>query len=110
MNTKRVAAIVVFALGLGLLFASHYITTQVLEGKGKIASAQSKVNASKGIFSLTPVTKKVGQGVTQSAQSEINAGKEEVGYYEQMAFWLRIGGAIALIIGVLAFFLCRSRR
>lgn len=107
---KRVAAIVAFALGLGLLFASHYITTQVLEGKGKIASAQSKVNAGKGIFSLIPVTKKVGEGITQSAQSEINVGKEKIGYYEQMAFWLRIGGAIAIIIGVLAFFLCRPRK
>lgn len=109
MNVKQGAGIVLFLVGLGMLFTSHYITGQVLEGKNKIENAQSKVNTGKKLFSLTPVTKQVGQGVTQSAQQQINAGREEVSYYEEVAYWLRIGGIASLIIGIGAIFLCRCR-
>lgn len=110
MNTKQVIGLVLFAAGLGMLYASHYITTQVLEGKGKIHSAQGKVDTTNSLFSITPATKPVGRGLTSSAQSEINAGRDEVAYYEQMADWLRIGGIGFVVVGIGACLFCRTKK
>lgn len=110
MNAKQIIGLFLFALGLGMLFGSHYIAQQVLEGKAKIASAQSKVDTSNKLFSVTPVTKPVGKTLTGSAQSQIDAGRGEVSYYEQVVQWLQIGGAAFVVIGIGACLFCRTRR
>ena len=110
MNAKQIFGIFLFALGIGMLFASHYITTQVLEGKGKIASAQQKVDTSNKLFSVTPITKPVGEGLTQSSQGKIDAGRDEVAYYEQMAQWLQIGGVAFMVVGIGACLFCRTKK
>ncbi len=110
MNAKQVIGLFLFAAGLGMLYASHYITAQVLEGKGKIRHAQGKVDTTNNLFSVTPVTKPVGQSLTQSAQSQIDSGRDEVAYYEQMADWLRIGGIGFVVVGIGACLFCRIKK
>lgn len=110
MNGKQIFGIVLFVIGLGMLYGSHYITTQVLEGKGKIASAQQKVDTSNQLFSVTPATKPIGKGLTQGAQNKIDAGRDEVAYYEQMAQWLKIGGVVFVVVGIGACLFCRGKK
>jgi len=96
--------------GVAMLFASNYISTQVGEGRQKIDSAQRSVDRGNSIFSLNPVTQQVGRGLTGSAQRQINAGREEVGYYDQMAGRLQFGGIACIIAGGLLFVLGRKKR
>ena len=102
MNLKPLIGVFVVLVGCGLLGASAYITNQVEAGKQEVSSAQRKVDKSKKVLSLNPVTKQVGQGFTNYAQNKINMGKEEIAHYEAMAQGLMIGGWIAVGVGVVA--------
>jgi hypothetical protein len=97
---KKIIGIIVFVAGVALLCTSYYIKDQVEEGKGQIKSAQKKVNTANKLFSLTPETKQLGQGATNSAQKQIDAGKQQVGYYEDLAGKLQIGGIVLMVVGV----------
>jgi hypothetical protein len=110
MNSKQIAGIVIFVLGVGMLVGSHYIAGQVQEGNRQISAGQDKIDATNKLFSITPVTKPVGKGLTSSGQREVNAGRETADYYQQVSEWLRIGGIAGLIIGVGAFLFSRSKK
>ncbi len=110
MNKKQTLGIVLMLAGVAMLFASNYISTQVGEGKQKIDRAQSAVNKGNGLFSLTPATEGIGRGLTGSAQRKIDAGRQEVGYYEQMASRLQFGGIACIVVGGVLFILGRKKR
>lgn len=110
VNSKQIAGIVLFVLGIGMLVASHYVAGQVREGNAQISAGQEKIDATNKFFSVTVVTKPVGKGLTSSGQQRVNAGREEADYYQQMAEWLRIGGIASMIIGVGAFLFARPKR
>lgn len=109
MNSKQIAGIVLFVLGIGMLITSHYVAGQVREGNQQIAEGQERIDATNKFFSVTFVTKPVGKGLTSSGQQRVNAGREESDYYQQVAEWLRIGGVASLIIGVGAFLFSRTK-
>ncbi|MEI8300242.1 MAG: hypothetical protein WCG10_01335 [Chlamydiota bacterium] len=101
MNLKQLIGVFVILIGCGLFGISSYITAQVEAGKIEVSSAQRKVNQSKQVLSLNPVTKQVGKGFTDSAQNQINMGKEDIAHYKGVAAALQIGGWIAVGLGAL---------
>ena len=109
MNSKRTIGIVFAVAGVVMLVFSNYIANQVEIGRGKIDRAQRQVDTGNSLFSLTPVTKQVGQGITGSAQKRINAGEEEVSEYAQLSRQLQIGGVVLLILGIGVVFLSRKK-
>ncbi len=109
MNSKQIAGIVLFVMGIGMLIGSHYIAGRVREGNQEIEAGQQKIDATNKFFSVTVVTKPVGKGLTHSGQQQVDAGREESSYYQQIAEGLQIGGIAALIIGIGAFLFCRLK-
>ena len=99
MNVKRRIGIIVLVIGIAFLLLSNYITTQVQEGKLKIAKGQKTVDQSQRLFSLSPTTKEVGKGVTRSAQKKIDEGKRQVRDYEAIAARLQVFGIIGVVVG-----------
>jgi hypothetical protein len=111
MNVKKISSLVVVVLGVGMLWGSYYINAQVASGQMQVDSAERKINQSKSLFSLNPVAKEIGEGMTKSADRKINEAKDEISYYSNVARNLQIGGIVALIVGVLGFvFLGRSKK
>ncbi len=113
MNLKRIIGLSILIVGIVGFFTSDYIASQVLSGQAQIAAAQKKVNQANSLFSLHPLTKELGQGMTSSAQKKINEGKQEVAYYAEMAGWIKQGAVGFLIIGAVLFlisFFCKKTR
>jgi hypothetical protein len=109
MIAKRIIGIVVFIIGVAMIIVSISIKKQTEAGKTQIAGAQKKVEQGNSLFSLSPVTKGIGQGVTGSAQKKINAGKEQVAQYETIAQWLLIGGIILCVVGAGIVFIGKKK-
>jgi Na+/phosphate symporter len=103
MNIKKIAGLLVFALGLGLLFTSHYIQGEVNQGTARLEKAQKTVDKSSSLFSVNPVSKQVGGVVTGAAQKKLNQYAAQAAYYQQVADNLEIGGFISLGLGALLF-------
>lgn len=110
MKGKRSLGIFLFILGIALIVFSMYIKGETAEGRRKISSAQRQVDQSQRLFSLNPITKQVGKGVTGTAQRRIDEGKREVAQYEDMAYWFQIGGAVLIIIGIGVVWTSRKKR
>lgn len=100
MNIRKILGILLFLGGLGMLGASFYINTQVIQGKQQIAEGQRKVDRAKTPFSLTPITQPIGGALTKSGQGKIDNGQQQVDYYEMLAAQLQMGGIIAAIAGL----------
>jgi uncharacterized protein YjeT (DUF2065 family) len=96
----RILGIIILVAGIVSICFSHYITTQIKEGKIKIEKGQKSVDQSSSLFSLNPYSKQVGQGMTSSAQKKIDEGKNEVARYEQIASTLQIFGTAGIVVGV----------
>ena len=110
MTPKRILGLVMLIGAVAMMFASYYIKNRVAEGKEQITSAQQKVDQTNSLFSLNPISKEIGHGVTGSAQQQINEGKEQAGQYATLASWLQIGGIVAAVLGIgLIFFGGRKR-
>lgn len=107
---KRILGFIFIIAGVGALYVSNYITEQVEEGKEKISSAESQIERGNQLFSMTPVTKEVGKGLSSGAQKKIKAGKQEVAKYEAMAQNLKTGGYIAIGLGVLLVLLSLGKK
>ncbi len=99
MNYKRTLGLIMEVVGVVMFFIAGYIKGQVEQGRGQISSGQKKVDTANSLFSVNPVTKEVGKGVTSSAQREINQGRLEANKYDEIANWLRIGGIVVVIVG-----------
>lgn len=109
MSGKRIFGIILFIAGVAMIGASMYIKTQVLEGREQISSAQKKVDTGKGLFSMTPYTKDVGDALGKSAQKKIEAGTAEADKYEKIAGWLQIGGIVFMIGGAFMIIIGRKK-
>lgn len=96
--------IVISIIGIICLGFSFYIKHRVDEGKQQIVSAQKKVDQGTSVFSLTPVTKEIGDGLSSPFQEKIDQGKQDVETYETLSNWLLGGGLILVIIGIQAMF------
>jgi hypothetical protein len=113
MKTLRTLGIVILLAGLGSLFFSNYIMNQVNEGKIKIEKGQKAVDKGNQLFSLNPVAKEVGKGLTGSAQKKIDAGQQQIEQYTQLAGRLQTGGIIAIVAGagcIAASFFMKKKR
>ena len=99
MKAKTIIGIVLIVIGAGCLFFSHYIMTQVNEGKIKVAKGEEAVKQSNQLFSLTPGTQQAGKLATSGAQKKLNEGKKTIQDYEALSEKLQVGGIIALVAG-----------
>ncbi len=110
----RIVGILVVIAGIGCIFFSNYITTQVNEGKIKIEKGQQKIDQSSGLFSSNPYTKPLGKGITSSGQKKIDEGKQQVSYYEGLAATLKTSGIVGIIVGaglvIVSFFVGSNKR
>jgi hypothetical protein len=99
MKTLRIVGILILIAGIAAILFSNYITAQVRTGKLKISEGEKKVSQGKQLFSMSPATQEVGGMLSKSADQKIAEGKQQVGYYEQLASNLQVGGIIGCIIG-----------
>jgi hypothetical protein len=104
MRIRRILGIILVIAGAVLLYFSHYIDTQVAEGRSKISSGQRQVDTATDLFSVSPVSKEVGKQLTGSAQGKINAGILEANQYAEYATWFMVGGIISMVAGIGVFF------
>lgn len=109
MKVGKILGVILVIAGVVLLYFSHYINTQVAEGRSEISTGQSQVDTTTNLFSVTPVSKEVGKQFTGSAQSRIDAGTIEAARYAEYANWLMIGGIISIVAGVGVFFFMKKR-
>ncbi len=110
MSTKRIIGIIIAACGAFMLVFSNYISKQVQEGRGKISRAQSQVDTGNKLFSINPITKEVGKGISGGAQRRIDAGSMEADEYAVLAHQLQIGGVVLLIVGCGIVFLSSRKK
>ncbi|MES2344619.1 MAG: hypothetical protein V4494_01585 [Chlamydiota bacterium] len=109
MNRKKILGVVLLVVGFAMYLFSVYIMNEVGEGRDKISTSQSVVDAGKGLFSENPF----GKAATDSAQEKLDEGSEEASAYEKLAHVLHIGGAILIVVGAGVFilgFINRNRR
>lgn len=100
MKGTKIFAIVSFIGAAALILFSVYIMRQVEIGKGQVSSAQSTVNVGQKLFSVNPVSKEVGNQLTNPIQSKIAEGSEEIARYESLAHYLLVGGVALGVIGL----------
>lgn len=105
MNVKRILGIVLLLAGIACILFAKYINNQITEGQAKVDKAQQQVDQSNSLFSLNPVTKEVGKGLTNPIQQKINAGQATIEQYEALALWLNVGGIVLIVLGVIVFLL-----
>lgn len=110
MRIKRIAGIIIFLLGLGFVGLAIYIKQEVELGKIKIANAEEKIDQGNRLFSLHPISKEIGKGVSRAAQRKIDAGKDQVVEYEKIANWSQIGGIVLLCIGASLVLFTRKKK
>jgi CRISPR/Cas system CMR subunit Cmr6 (Cas7 group RAMP superfamily) len=99
MRLKKILSLFLVLLGLVAVLISLYISEKVLQGEQKISKAQKQVNQMDSLFSMDSRTKAVGKNLTDAAQKKIDAGRLTIDQYEELAFYLKIGGIFLLILG-----------
>ena len=99
MRLMRILGFVILIAGIAAILFANYINSQIGEGKTKIKKAQKNVKQAEGLFSLNPVTKELGKGISDEAQKKIDEGKEAVAKYEKIADLLQTGGIVMTILG-----------
>jgi hypothetical protein len=109
MRLLRILGVLFILVGIAALGGSMYISNQVAEGEVKIKKAESAVDKGNALFSLSPVTKELGQSITDSAGKKIEAGKQQIAQYTELAGQLKIGGIILIVIGA-GLFLIRPKK
>jgi hypothetical protein len=110
MNTKRILGIICVIGGVVLLCISGYIKSQVGEGSEQVAAAQKKLDQGNSLFSMSPATKQLGQGITGGANKKIASAKEMIAYYQNLAEQLMIGGIVLIVVGGIVLIFSRKKR
>jgi hypothetical protein len=110
MNVKKMIAVIMVLVGVVMVGGALYIKDQVAKGKLKVASAERKVEQGKGLFSINPVSKEIGDQVTQSADRKISSAKLEISNYEALAQDLQWGGIILIVVGAGFFIFLRRKK
>jgi len=109
MKVKKMAAIILILAGIGFLYMSYYINTQVAEGRTEISGAQKNVDTTGTLFSINPASKEVGKHLTGYAQNKIDEGTQKADQYATYAKWLILSGFALIVIGVGVFFIARRK-
>jgi hypothetical protein len=109
MRIGRILGLLFVIVGIGCLSLSYYINAQVEQGREKIAHAQKNVNVIGGLFSITPVSKEVGQPLTGAAQHRIDQGIQEAEHYAKYVNRLLTGGVALIVIGIGVFFIGKKK-
>ncbi|MBN2479126.1 MAG: hypothetical protein JXA94_02745 [Parachlamydiales bacterium] len=109
MLKKRILGIVIIIIGAALIISSFIIKSQVSEGRKEIAEAQKQVNRGSSLFSHNPITKEIGKGLTGAAQNKIDAGTQKANFYNTLAVWFQIGGAVFIVLGAGIIFIGRKK-
>ena len=99
MKLKKKFGLIVFIVGIVMVGGSFYIENQVLQGKEQISSAENSLNRAKTLFSLTPTTKQIGEGISKSADRKIASANQEIASYESLSQFLLVGGVILIVLG-----------
>ena len=110
MSSRRIIGVISVVIGIVLVLVSMNINKQVEEGRGRVSSAQKKVDQGKQLFELAPRTKPVGEIITDSAQRKIDQGRLDIAKYENMSKWFLFGGIFLIIFGAVLFFTGRANR
>jgi hypothetical protein len=110
LNFKQVLGVLAIIIGIAMLIFVMYGRRQLDDAKDQISSAKKKVSQSNDLFSLTPITKQFGQGMTSGAQKKIAAGERTVEQYETMFMWTQIGGIGLIVIGGGLVLFCRTNK
>jgi hypothetical protein len=101
---KKIIAALVAASGIGLLLVGNFIMGEVEIGRQKIARAESKVGGAQRLFSMNPVSEKVGQGMMGGVRKKLRDASAEADYYAHLARALQVGGGVLIAVGVGLFF------
>jgi len=110
MLKKRILGIIIIVIGLSLIASSFYIKSRVKSGRKQISEAKGNVRRGKQLFSLNPITKEIGKGVTSSAERKIKAGSAKADNYDMLALWFQLGGGVFIIIGAGLIFFSRKKK
>jgi hypothetical protein len=108
MNFRRILGFIILVIGVLMMIVAYSIKHRTEEGTQQVKAAQKKVDKVDDTFSLSPVTKPLGDGLTGSAQKKIDKGKEEILYYENIAKWLKLGGILVIVAGVIIVLIPRK--
>ncbi len=109
MNIKKMIGIILLICGIAMILFSVYINNQVSQGKATLSNAQSAVEHGSSLFSRTPVTKQIGNGLTRPMQRQIDEGQSQIAYYEGMAGWLLAGGIGFIVLSGFAILFYRKK-
>ena len=109
MRAKRISGIIIVIIGVALILSSFYIKSRVRSGRQEISEAQSTVNKGKKLFSVTPITKDVGDVLTGSAQKKINEASGMADSYAVLATWFQVGGAVFIVLGSVLIYIGRKK-
>lgn len=110
MIFRRILGVIIIIVGIVMIFVSLHIEREIVQGKGKISSAQRQVDTGKGFFDLFPGTKPIGKELTRSAQEQIDQGKRDIVYYQKLSERLFYGGIVLIVLGILLLFLRRRKK
>lgn len=110
MNFKRILGIATLIAGIVLLFISNNIHNQLNAGREEISEAQKNVGRGNRLFSLHPVTKEIGKGVSSIAEKKINEGEETIAHYAMIANWCQNGGIALIVLGTIIVIFSRKKR
>lgn len=110
MNRRQIFAVIMVIVGVGMIIFSNYIADQVTEGKLRIARGEKQIKQTETLFSLNPVSKEVGKTLLSPGEKEIAQGKVEVSEYERVVSYLRIGGAVLMVLGFIVLFTGKSKK
>ena len=109
MLKKRILGFIIIILGIALILSSFYIKSRVGEGRKQIAEAESQIQTGNKLFSLNPITKEIGKGITSSVQNKIDEAIKKANKYYDLAIWFQIRGAVFIVIGAGIIFLGRKK-
>lgn len=100
MKSKRTLGLIIFVIGVVLIGIAQYIYSEVAEGRVQIASGEKTVKQGRKLFSVSPVSKEVGDAAFfNPADKKIAAGKMQADEYENLADVLQVAGIAGIIVG-----------
>ncbi len=100
MKIQNMIGVVLILAGGACIFSAQRIALRVSEGVNQVNTAQNQVDSSQKIFALNPVTKQLGQPLTQSAQERIDHAHEQIEKYSLLAKKIRMIGIFLLGVGL----------
>ncbi len=97
-------------IGVGLILASNHIKERLAEAEGEISDAKRKLSQGETLFSLSPISKGIGQAIAGGAEDKIRNAEEEVQYYYRVAATCQGGGIAAIVLGAFIVIFARKKK